>query len=128
MRYLLLELKGFIGIYNGLGRDIITIDFKKCKHNKIIIRGDNGSGKSTILNALSPLTDNVKSMMPNIDAYKKLILENNGIIYDINIIYPVSIKTGERMQTRGYISRTIGDETIELNSNGNITSYRLNLV
>ena len=47
MRLLRLRLENYIGIYNGMGLDHIEIDFSKCLHKVLIIKGDNGTGKST---------------------------------------------------------------------------------
>ena len=49
-----LRLVNYGGIYNGMGLYDICIDFTKCKHRTILIKGDNGSGKSTIEGALKP--------------------------------------------------------------------------
>ena len=57
MRLLRLRLENYIGIYNGMGLDHIEIDFSKCLHKVLIIKGDNGTGKSTIFKALTPLAD-----------------------------------------------------------------------
>ena len=57
MRLLRLRLKNYIGIFNGMGLEDIEIDFSKCTHRILIIKGDNGTGKSTIFKALTPLSD-----------------------------------------------------------------------
>ena len=63
MRILRLVLKNYVGIYAGMGLHEIDIDFSKCTHKICIIRGDNGSGKSTILKALSPINDSSKDYL-----------------------------------------------------------------
>ena len=57
MRLLKLRLLNYIGIYNGMGLHEICIDFSKCRHNLCIIKGDNGTGKSTLFKAMNPLVD-----------------------------------------------------------------------
>ena len=48
--------KGFRGIRDGLGRDEITLDLERLADgaNLIAIVGANGSGKSTIMDCLTP--------------------------------------------------------------------------
>ena len=56
MQPLRLTLKGFRGIRDGLGRDEITLDLERLADgaNLIAIVGANGSGKSTIMDCLTP--------------------------------------------------------------------------
>ena len=53
MRILYFRLKGYAGIYHGMGLNEIVIPFSQFPHKIILIQGTNGCGKSTILNALS---------------------------------------------------------------------------
>ena len=48
MRYLRARFTGYIGFYNGMGLDVVDIDFSKCMHNIVLICGANGTGKSKI--------------------------------------------------------------------------------
>lgn len=59
MQPLRLTLKGFRGIRDGLGRDEITLDLERLADgaNLIAIVGANGSGKSTIMDCLTPFMD-----------------------------------------------------------------------
>jgi DNA repair protein SbcC/Rad50 len=56
MQPLVLTLKGFRGIRDGLGRDELTLDFERLAAGAalIAIAGANGSGKTTIMDNLSP--------------------------------------------------------------------------
>ena len=120
MRFLYAKFKGYIGFYNGCyGLQELEIDFTKCKHNIILIHGINGSGKSTLLNALSVFPDPSTAFMPNYDGEKRLILFNEGDTYNILISSPADNKGG-RKQSKAYISKN----GLELNPNGNITSYK----
>jgi hypothetical protein len=121
MRYKWIELVGYGGIYNGLGLNQIKIDFTKCRYNKIIIRGKNGSGKSTIMNAINPNPDSNSCFIPNTEARKTMSLLCNGVEYIIRYIHPVN-GNGNRMTTKGYVSKTINGQLVELNPNGNISS------
>lgn len=123
MKYKSIELCNYAGIYNGMGLSQISIDFTKCITNKIIIKGKNGSGKSTLLNAINPNPDSNDNFIPNAEARKTLVLTNNGIDYIIRYIHPVN-NNGSRGTTKGYISKLINGNMVELNPNGNISSCK----
>lgn len=57
MQPLRLTLQGFRGIRDGLGRDEVTLDLDRLADGAqlIAIAGANGSGKSTIMDNLTPL-------------------------------------------------------------------------
>lgn len=132
MKILYFRMKGYAGIYQGMGLDEIVIPFSEFKSNIILIRGYNGCGKSTILNALSldiDSSDNYRTDM-NYDPQSQQVLRTDypaekeihlldGIdVYKILIISPV--RNGSRATTKAYISRN-GEE---LNPNGNVSSYK----
>ena len=123
MKYKWIELYGYAGIYNGMKLMDIKIDFTRCKTNKIIIKGDNGSGKSTLENAINPNPDSNDNFIPNCEARKNICLCDNGIDYIIRYIHPIN-NNGSRGTTKGYISKIINGQTIELNPNGNISSCK----
>ena len=122
MRLYSVKLDNYIGIYNGLGLETISIDFSKCKNNIVVIKGDNGSGKSTIFNALTPFADGNQTFIPNKPAMKKIsyIMDNNDII-EITYHHPISA-SGERKQAKCFIHKISTDgANVDLNPNGNIT-------
>lgn len=123
MKYKWIHLINYIGIYNGMGLNEIKIDFTKCKTNKIIIRGDNGSGKSSLMDAINILSDPNDKFIPNMEARKSLCVIDNDIEYIIRYIHPVT-NSGARGTTKAYISKTINGNTVELNPNGNVTSCK----
>jgi len=57
MQPLLLTLKGFRGIRDGLGLEEVTLDLERLADGArlIAIAGANGRGKTTIMDNLSPL-------------------------------------------------------------------------
>lgn len=122
MRYKSIELHNYAGIYNGMGLTQIKIDFTKCITNKIIIKGKNGSGKSTLLNAIHPNPDTNDNFIPNAEARKIIVLSDNGIDYIIRYIHPVT--NSGRGTTKGYVSKCINGQMVELNPNGNISSCK----
>ena len=119
MRFLKAEFIGYIGFKNGMGLDKISIDFTKCKNNIVLISGMNGSGKSTLLNSLNIFPDPSICFTPGIDAMKSFVIQDNDIIYNIQIISQAD-NSGGRKTTKAFIQKN-GQE---LNTNGNISSYK----
>jgi len=122
MRYRSIELINYAGIYNGMGLTQIKINFDNCISNKIIIRGSNGSGKSTLMSAINPNPDSNDKFIPNAEARKNIHLTDNGIDYIIRYIHPIT-NTG-RGTTKGYFSKSINGEMVELNPSGNISTCK----
>ena len=122
MKYQWIELQNYAGIYNGMRLNQIKIDFTKCKTNKILIRGYNGSGKSTLMSAINVNPDSNDKFIPNAEARKNLCIIDNGVEYIIRYIHPVT--NAGRGTTKGYISKNINGEMVELNPNGNISSCK----
>ncbi len=120
MRFLNIKLTGYIGIYNGMGLNEIEIDLSKAKHKLLIIKGANGSGKSTIEKALNPLPDNNSFFIPGVSAKKELILQDKDVIYKIVYNHPIKNTSGDRDTTKGYIYKN----NILLNPNGNISDAK----
>lgn len=118
MRYLRARFENYIGFYNGMGLYVVDIDFSKCTNKIVLIQGKNGSGKSTIMNHLNPFPDGSSSFIPDKSASKTLSLINEGDIYDIQIMSPADLKG--RKTTKAFIQKN----GIELNPNGNVSSYK----
>lgn len=57
MQPLSLTLKGFRGIRDGLGLDVLTLDFERLTDGAqlVAIAGANGRGKSTVMECAHPL-------------------------------------------------------------------------
>lgn len=124
MRLLRLRLENYIGIYNGMGLDHIEIDFSKCIHKVLIIKGDNGTGKSTIFKALTPLADSSINFIPNKTAIKEIAYETDFQTI-VNIKYESVVKDGIRRPTKCYLNRLNPDGSIEnLNPSNNITTAK----
>lgn len=124
MKFLSIHLSNYIGIYNGMGLYDIVIDFTKCRNRITIIRGDNGSGKSTLMKALSVFPDPNDAFIPQMPAKKEIVLANNdGTIYTINFIHDVK-HNGDREVTKAYIGKSTPSGFIDLNPNGNVSSFK----
>ena len=121
MRLKYARLKGYIGIYNGMdGLTELEIDFSKAKNKITIIAGKNGSGKSTLEKALAtPLPDNSSCFVPNMNGEKELHIIDDNNVYELLMVSPVT-SNGNRGQSKAFIKKN-GNE---LNSTGNITSYK----
>ena len=119
-----IELINYVGIYNGIGIEDLSIDFTKSNKGLFIIIGDNGSGKSTLLDALSPLPEDNSSFIKERQAEKLLTIIHNNIEYKIHCIHPVDSK-GNRTTGKIYFYKILPDGTeLNMNPNGNITSYK----
>ena len=124
MKLISARFKGLIGINRASGLHEIKIDFTKCKHKIILIIGKNGSGKSTISDALHPFPDPPSNYLPHEEGIKEIeYISDHGILYRILIQYPIG-KNGERTTTKAYIQRIVNGVVDELNPNGNIGSFK----
>lgn len=119
-----LKLVNYGGIYNGMGLYEIEIDFTRCRNKIVLIKGDNGSGKSTIESALKPLPDDNSSFISGVNASKEIeyIDEVNGLIYSITYIH--ECKNQSRI-SKGYFKKIFPNgNIIDLNPSGNISSCK----
>ena len=124
MRLLRLRLKNYIGIFNGMGLEDIEIDFSKCTHRILIIKGDNGTGKSTIFKALTPLSDSSINFIEEKTAIKEIsyMMNDNTIV---NIKYESVFKDKTRKPTKCYMSKITQDGTVtNINPTNNITTSK----
>lgn len=121
-------LKNFIGIKSGLGKSELSLDISKLENKNIIcILGDNGTGKTTLSSVLHPLPGTTdkrnKFIIEDKEGLKKIYYDrSDGCKYECKIVYSPS-KTGHT--SKGFIKKITKDgEEIELNPNGNISSYK----
>lgn len=119
MRFLYIKLVGYIGIYNGMGKENIELDLSNSKNKTTIISGANGTGKSTIIKAINLLPDSNNNFIPGKDAMKFLKLTDGTNIYEITFSHPVD-KNGNRCITKVSLVKN----GVELNPNGNVSSYK----
>ena len=119
-----LKLVNFIGVYLGTGLTEFEIDRSRSSNNIILIVGDNGSGKTSIISEITPLplehfgSRNESRIMKDKVGIKELdFLVDNFIEYKIKIVYDPS-KT-----TKCFIKKIVDGKEIDLNPNGNVSSY-----
>ena len=123
MRFTSIYLLNYIGIYNGMGLNEIHIDMTRCRNRITIIKGDNGSGKSTLSKAMSVFPDPNESFIPGLPAKKEIVLLDGNTIYRLLFIHGIK-SNGTRDTTKAYITKTFNGQSIELNENGNVSSYK----
>lgn len=91
MRLVRLKLRGAIGISKGLGLDEVEIDFSKFNSGLIVMEGENGKGKTTIIENLHPYRrlvsreGNLADHFYLKDSYRKLEFVYNGMNYSSEI-------------------------------------------
>ena len=66
MKITYFRMKGYVNILQGMGLDELIIPFNEFKNRIILIQGANGTGKSTILKALSPEPDSSDSFRTDV--------------------------------------------------------------
>lgn len=112
MKITYLKLVNFIGIYDGLGRTTIEINFSKGSNKIVMLNGQNGSGKTTILSTLNPYRETFDGrsdiILEGKDGLKEIHYEDNDHKYIIVHSYG--------RKNKSYISC----DGKELNENGNI--------
>lgn len=103
MRLNRVVLKNYVGIFNGMHKHTIDIDFTKCRNNIAIIKGDNGSGKSSLFKSIHPFSDASYYLIDGLEAMKDIVYElNNGDILEVKYIYPVD-ERGVRKSTQCFV-------------------------
>jgi DNA repair exonuclease SbcCD ATPase subunit len=128
MRFLKAKFKNFVGFLTGLGLNEVEIDFEKQQHRMCLIIGRNGSGKSSLMEALTLFPDIyssvreangfiVKDKDGKRDGYRELWVSQGNDTY-ISACHWINEKT------KCFLARVMpGGSTVELNENGNVGSY-----
>ena len=119
-----MKLVNFVGIKLGMDLDEIEIDRTKSDNNIILLIGDNGSGKSSLMMEMTPIplehigARNKSRIVPDKIGVKELdYLVDGYVLYKIKIIYD------PKKTTKCYITKVIDGKEIDLNPNGNVESY-----
>ena len=119
-----MKLTNFIGIYLGTGLKEFELDRSKSNNNIILLIGDNGSGKSSIISEMTPFplehmgARNKSRILKDCVGVKELdYLVDGYVLYKIKIIYDPA------KSTKCFITKYIDGKEIDLNPNGNVESY-----
>lgn len=137
MKITYFRLKGYIKVLNGMGLEEISIPFSEFKNRIVLVQGENGCAKSTIIAALSPNPDGSDSFRTDVfidDFGNRQIIEypaEKEIHYvgvdDFGnenyikiLIQSIVDDSRTRRTTKAFISKN-GEE---LNPNGNVTSFK----
>lgn len=110
-------LKNFTSLYTATGLDEIEIN-RESSNRIILVLGGNGSGKSSLLNEITPLPlehtlyRNKSRILPDTIGIKELDMILDDIEYRCQIVY-------EKKKTTCYFMK----DGIEMNANGNVSSY-----
>jgi DNA repair exonuclease SbcCD ATPase subunit len=134
MKILYLRLLNSAGIWAAMSRTEIALDFSKTDKNIIMLFGENGSGKTTILSSLHPFVGSTN------DERKKFFLE--GVEGEKEIHYKVDddvyiIRHYVKKSTKSYISKISYKDYVkqtkkvnpsevtgeELNENGGVRTF-----
>ena len=124
------RLVNFIGIYNGMNRYNIEIDFSNNKNKVILLAGLNGGGKTTLLSCLSPFAETIGDNRSDIIldgtiGEKEIHIRHGKKLYKIYHNYDYKSKT---RKTKSYIALKKKSGWEELNSNGSVTSFKEKLL
>ena len=125
MKILRAEFQNFKGLYSGLGKYNVTLDFQDMPNIITVIIGEMGSGKTTILSHLQPWatvgtldernTDGI--IIDEMNGSKRLVFKDGPDIYDINHNWKWD---KDHHTLKSYIKKN-GEE---LNPNGNQSSFK----
>lgn len=125
MKILYLKLTNFINIVTAFNTETIEIDFSKSNNSVVLLTGPNGSGKTSILSCLHPFPTNgnmdVRSdnpiIVPRENGYKEIHISDGDDLYVIQHFYT---RNSDKHIIKSYIQKN----GVELNENGNVTSFK----
>ena len=125
MKILELILENFAPIYVAMKKKYIKIDLRYSTNRVVLLVGDNGTGKTSILSQLHPfaypgnmdIRNNAELILDRVDGYKEIHIQDGDNIYIIKHHYLYSLNG---RTVKSFIMKN----GIELNPNGNVTSFK----
>jgi DNA repair exonuclease SbcCD ATPase subunit len=119
MKILYLKLKNFKGIFAGMKRTEIEIDFSITDKRFIMFLGKNGSGKSTIQSMLHPFPDSFDNrdtlILDGKEGYKEIHYQKGDDFYVIQHFYG--------RKNKSFMFKNGTENEHNLNGNGGIRTF-----
>ena len=128
MRIERIRLRNFIGIRDGVGREVVDIDFEKAREagSVIMLAGGNGSGKTTLLSHLQPFATNNDgrrhTVVPGLPGRKEIWIRDGDARYRATHVYEPK-KNADSHRVRSFIAEVGSDGETELNENGGVRGF-----
>ena len=124
MKITYIKLVNVAGIYVGLNKEELEIDFSKSRNKIIAICGRNGNGKSVLISSFTPFASQttvderstLSYILPHKDGYKEIHYQDGKDEYVIKHYFKA---TKDTHSVKSYFSKN----NEELNQNGNVTSF-----
>jgi DNA repair exonuclease SbcCD ATPase subunit len=128
-RLIRFEIENSIGLYNGLNKKKVELDLRDYRDKSVFIfLGGNAQGKSTLLSILHPFSGTTdkrdRFIREDKEGYKQLIYENQedtDVSVRIRHVYTPNKNGGHG--TRSFIHKIIDGKELDLNPNGNVSSF-----
>lgn len=126
MRVTYLKLENVAGIYVGLGRKVLEIDFNKAANKIVSIQGANGRGKTVLLSSITPFAyttslderSTLNYIINGKNGYKEIHYQCGDDKIVIKHYYKAN-KSTDSHSVKSYFALN-GEE---LNENGNVASF-----
>ena len=124
MKITYVRLENVAGLYVGLDRDFIEINFQNSENKIVSIMGENGVGKTVLLSSLTPFASvtsldersSLPYILPGKNGFKQIEYQDGDNHYVIKHYYK---STKDSHSVKSYLQLN-GEE---LNENGNVTSF-----
>lgn len=119
-----MKLVNFIGVKLGMDLDEIEINRTNSNNNIILLIGDNGSGKSSLMMEMTPIPlEHVGARNKSRIVQDKVGIKELDYLVDGYVLYKIKIVYDPKKTTKCYITKVIDGKEIDLNPNGNVESY-----
>lgn len=119
-----LKLVNYIGVFLGTGLTELEIDRTNSNNNIILLVGNNGSGKTSVLSEITPIPlEHLGSRTKSRILDGKVGIKELDYLVDNVILYKIKIIFDPKKPTKCFIRKIVDNSDQELNPNGNVDSY-----